>query len=60
MSFSHILILGFFILFGSLGLAAIQSSISRIWLTFWNAMALNKPVPSAFVPASENRKLSWK
>lgn len=60
MSISHILILGLFVFFGSLGLAAIQSSVSRIWLMLRNALVLKKPISMAFVPTSENRKLSWK
>lgn len=60
MTIGHIFILGFFVFFGSLGLASMQTSLSLIFSTFKRSNPVGKASVFALTSTVDSQKLSWK
>lgn len=60
MTIGHILILGFFVFFGSLGLASIQTSMSLIFSTLRKSASVGRARVFTLTSTADSQKLSWK
>lgn len=60
MTLSHIIILGIFVAFGSLGLASIQASLLRVFAVLRSNVPVKRSAGLVLASSADSRKLSWK